>query len=575
MAIFVPSSNGWGSGLASLADAFAQAPMNRARVRQMELDAANQAAQTARAEAELRIRREEAARDAQLHPGRVSLQQGQITGQNLQNRGYEQDYRFNEQNNPLILRKSGADAQTAETGARVAQRREGAYDPLMGAAADQVMTNLADAVVPKLRGPAMLQDAPTPEGDSAISALLGRARLANEVDAVRPRVEGLSQSLIFQDQPDPNKWIEDTTKSMVEGFDAPAGAGDTESIWTGTGPDASSYQIMQGYAEKMAAGMPTTPQEDLAYELAYNRAFADKTEIRKDPVTGADVAVTVKASPPPGFPPPRRAAQPAPAPAAQVPGAPPPPGAPAAPATAAAVPGPQPVPAPTGKVITGQPVSGIPPQQMDQADNQNRFRSVLMAAPLGRLIQAGGYDPVTGQVNGNVPTWWDQGLAGNDLTAWASSDAAKGFISDGFKALDPIVRMTTGAALNPTELPRYLNAWLPKSSDPPELRAQKYEDLIAAQAMFENLSSDRRFVQLLTSNDPAAIREASAIYQAAIAQSPNRGRELAGAPNATPAYPAAPTPAAPAAPAQPSAAGGMPDVSTMSEEQLRAIINGP
>lgn len=569
MAIFVPSGGGWGTGLSALADAFAQAPMNRARMRQMELDAANTAAANARAQAELDLRRKEFEHKQRMFPMEQQLMQGQVTGQGLENRGREQDYQFNEQNNPLLLRKGTAEAETAETGAGIAKRRAGAYDPLMGAATDQVMTNLADAVVPKLRGPAMLQDAPTPEGDSAISALLGRARIANEVDAVRPRVEGLSQSLIFQDTPDPNKWIEDTTKSMVEGFDAPV-SGDTESQWTGTGPEASAYQIMQAYVQKKNAGLPTTPEEDLAYSLAYNRAFADKTEIRKDPVTGADIAVTVKASPPAGFPMPGAAAQPAPAPTPSA--LPPTPGAPVAPETAAAAPGPQPVPAPVQPQgnVTQRPVSGIPPQQMDQADNQNRFRAVLMSAPLGRLIQAGGYDPVTGQVHGNAPTWWDQALASNDITAWASSDAAKGFVSDSFKALDPIVRMTTGAALNPTELPRYLNAWLPKSSDPPELRAQKYEDLIAAQAMFENLSSDRRFVQLISSNDPAMLMAARDMYLAKVAENPGLGKTLSGAPNATPAYPAAPAPA-PAAPA----AGGLPDVSTMSDEQLKALINGP
>lgn len=146
MAFFVPNSNPWGEGLSTLAEAIAGAPANRARVRQMELMAANQEADNARADAQLRLQQDQAQRDiekwafekdlkqaeerraAQKFPLDLALTQGQIEQNSLANS-------FAAAENPLKL-------QEKQTAINLENARIGALPEMSGSMADAVMGNV-------------------------------------------------------------------------------------------------------------------------------------------------------------------------------------------------------------------------------------------------------------------------------------------------------------------------------------------------------------------------------------------------------------------------------------------------
>jgi hypothetical protein len=259
MRAFVPTRDPWSGGLQALADAITQAPVNRAKVRQMELDAANAAADNARADAALKLQQEqnqrelekwafekklkqtEESRAAALHPLTMKDTQLGTEGKSIANE-------FAVQNNPILLKRNGFEADQAgvnldksrielanvETARSLELARVGALPGAAESLADAVYGRV-HAKMPKWDLAASLDEPVLPEReevpgayrlpprltDMDYPAMAGSTAGMDEISrrmSVRGQIGNLADAAVLADPKlDQAKWIKDQTEAFGGG----------------------------------------------------------------------------------------------------------------------------------------------------------------------------------------------------------------------------------------------------------------------------------------------------------------------------------------------------------------------
>jgi hypothetical protein len=124
--------------------------------------------------------------------------------------------------------------------------------------------------------------------------------------------------------------------------------------------------------------------------------------------------------------------------------------------------------------------------------------------------------------------------------------------------MDPIVRMMTGAALNPSELPNYVSSWVPQPGMDETRNARVMERLLVAHQVFAELGKDPRFADFAKLDNTEGAKAMNQMFNEYLARNAGNPalaplieaqREMGS--GVSPAAPAqAPMPAQPA-PAQP------------------------
>jgi hypothetical protein len=598
--LFVPTTgggNGWGSGFGALADALAAAPANRARMRQMELEAARSASQMAIEQERLKLAQETAAREAasallndQLN--KQKLQQGAATfpleQQKLQGEIKLQGPTYD---------KGLAEATTAQIGARKAGDAYEAIPQTRLALTDQVMAGVMK------NDPLKLDLSPPPKEywptlEAQMNTLVpgastsGTPDVYKQLDAhddIRARVWALSADpTLHGDGGVPGDWVEKTTEDALAGL--PGASASDAGTWSDTSVEGQALNVVLEYNMKKAQGVPTTPQEDQNYTLAYQKlGYGDRMDTRQDPATGAWVPVKIPGAAPPGVVAPG-AAQPAATvtqvqtPPAQTPA---PSGTAsqpqAAPETGGNYPLTPPVQAP-GSLPPNALTNGKPPEPT-AAQDRTSFLAATM--DLGTLDQVIGYDDKTRtvQFNDRVPGPIGMDLSKNQYWKAYAPDvlqppgSAKAWTSSLFATIDPIVRTMTGAALNPSELPNYIASWTPQSGNPPELNAHIMWRLHRVQEVLTELGKDARF-RTAVKMDPKSpeAAQARAMFEQMLSQTlpTDDVKELLYGIPKTPAPGQAPPPAAGEpqgyVPANPTGLPPDVDLSKVPTEDLLKLI---
>jgi hypothetical protein len=545
MALFVPTtggSNGWGSGFGALAEAFAQAPLNQMRVRESQMNAANMAADNARAEAQLELQRQQEARNAANEAIRIQLlrdaeaRQAEAAaqalatarsydplkiegqglanqGQTLQNEGFGIANQFATQNNPILLKKNEAEAASSQAAADLARRRNAAIDPARYALTQQTMGIVEQGLPefdvgrslgqsglpPPVTLPGMDPNMDYPQGGQAMDDIERR----NEIMG---RIWDLTSQAVLGEGGVPKEWAKDTATDVLSGQrdaipDPAAGAFEGASI------EAQQLNVIQNYALKKQNGAPTTPQEDQAYALAYNALYGPGYQAVAD-ATGTPYAVAVPKSVPGGLPQPMGAAQ-APAAAQPLPNpnAPPPPPRPSMGAT---LPGPVPAPGPAPMPPTGGPGQSLAPQgfvpktptvpkKTEFQDKANMFSTRMgvafdqLAPLLGYDRASRTYDPSKSQVKGFLNAgqmWADRQVTdwiGSEFTGAVANESQEKFMNARTALLNPILRFDSGAAIPEQEYPRYMMEFIPGAMTDPAADQQKFVRIEATIAAMEEI----------------------------------------------------------------------------------------
>jgi hypothetical protein len=272
-----------------------------------------------------------------------------------------------------------------------------------------------------------------------------------EAPAYRPDKPGEVETLIRLAGIEPNS---PEGRAMAARILEKKAKGEDGGPFPGSSIDASSYNNMIAYNEKVRTGQPTTPQEDMAYSIAYQHASKPTRWQTPDgamyEAPGIDVSGMVPPkigapAPPPG---PSSARQTAP------------------PTTAAG----QPESRPSGAGVGAQPGTRqiVPPDEKPVAgDSAGRFALVPEARQALDQAQKG-YFP-----DGKS---FDRTMAG---VAWANVPGTKGaeIYNAVSRAIANRLRIESGAAAPPAEVEAMVKRYLPAPWDSDDMARQKLDGL--------------------------------------------------------------------------------------------------
>lgn len=326
------SQSPWVGGLGALAEAISQVPANRARVRQMELSAANAAADNARADQALALQQQNAIRQAQQWQEEQAIRQsaearaaaeaviknqGLTLGNESQSLAIDfakahnplalqqdqlnlgktqQEIDFNAANNPLLIQKNDAEAQKGIMENNLERARISQLPALSGSLTDAVYAGVHDKMQPwdlasslqKARSvlpetgsysAGQYEAPPSLPGvsDSGMDypGMLGGTSGMDEMSrrmGVHDQIANMADSAVMSDPKlDQAKWIKDQTASM-SAVDPSASVADAAKA----GPDFGNNEygkaaiIVANLRQKERDGIPLTPYEKDTLALALN-----------------------------------------------------------------------------------------------------------------------------------------------------------------------------------------------------------------------------------------------------------------------------------------------------------------
>lgn len=295
-------------------------------------------------------------------------------------------------------------------------------------------------------------------------------------------------------------------------------------FYEGTGLEQQDMNLILRTSQAAREGREISPEQKLAYNMAYARLMAPKTEIR----TGSDgntYQVITNPTAPAGLLPPFDMNASTVLPGTPAPVTPMGPGipAPAAPAAGAgagvSLPGtdtrpqtpvapaaPPAVPAAPGLSVTQIP--GMPPAPPGApTEAQARYGQYAERIQGGMipLMNMMGYDPMSGNL---APGGWRPTFAGRLLQDFApdiarpylQSDQDQTFYTRVAQTLNPLIRADSGAAVPDAEYPRYYAQYIPAAGEPDDVVKAKLDHLIVTQMAFAEVA--------LTPSGRAAMQQA-------------------------------------------------------------------
>jgi hypothetical protein len=492
----------WSSAVGTLAEAIAGYPTNRARALYQEQQAANLAADNARADAQFELSRKtnelayqrflfdqanQRTQDARLDAAEGRAVAGEertaqkfpleMDGLKLDNSGKVIQNDFATANNPIALRTNEAGAQKAEMEVMMEKGRIGAIPQLQTTLADSVVGNVKAAMPewsvlnsPSMHQPMTLspglpgQPDPGMEYDmGAPGSMVDLSQREEFLSGLSGRMNSLAGSAAMSDpKMDQAKWIKDQTEqgiAQVPGGIAKAGGVPD----MGDGEYAQAVEVVTFLREKARSGAVLSPQEQDMMALAMNKIAQTNvsttmtengpvtTVTRPDPFSGGDRFLPPGARPAGG--PPQGVAQPgAPQPQMQVP-------------PTAAIGG-------SSLPVTAQNVNGvditvsgkIPGKPPTEREGNAGVYSNMGRVALNQLAPIIGYDPATRKYDHTK-----RQVGGWDDVAWATGDSMLNWATGGYShgglmgdklqqyddavtgMVEPIVRFKSGAATPPVE----------------------------------------------------------------------------------------------------------------------------
>ena len=260
----------WSSAIGTLAEAITQAPMNRAKVREMELRQTQAAAEDARAQAMLEIQQAQEARAAALQPFELQKLQGEIASKSLAD-----EFAIKKQPFELGKLESEFNSQRLKTGleAERIQSMPGTEEAVTEAVFQNVQQkmpewNLLNSLSKPVPPPPPEGYLPGVEDAGANYSSEGMDALAQR-DAYRTQIYDqigtMAHGAVLDENFDAGKFITDTTKALT----------------TGSG----------GYR-------PATPAEKAAFGVPSNAPLMMTPDGKPDMISGTQNNVSVGTIPP-------------------------------------------------------------------------------------------------------------------------------------------------------------------------------------------------------------------------------------------------------------------------------------
>jgi hypothetical protein len=526
MALFVPTGNPWGGGLQALADAVTQAPMNRAKVRQMELEAANAAADNARADAQLKLQQEQF---------RISQENSRVENEirRAQEGRATELHPFAVEQNTLANEVTRGSLHKTQTENMLEDTRIAGLPGLSGSLADSVYTGVSAGLpewnlVHSLSQPALPPKITLPGMEDSGMDYPGMGGPTSGMDeinrrmGIRDQIGTLADAAVLSDPKlDTAKWIKDTTEAMLAGD--PTATAAVASGQFGDTDFGRAATVVAQLREKKRQGIPLSPFEQDQLSLAMSKVAPVTSSTSVGP-HGEPITNVTRVDPFAVYPgsgaaqpePQNRIVQPDTIPAAPAVSQ----GTsmyPVSPETAGAVsqppavttlqPGATPVPpSPTNRrIVDGVEITTIG-QRADKPrteyENKANYFSTLAGTTLRQLapiigldLNTGVYDQTQSKIAGTgnaidmrigrLATDW----LGDEFRGTAMSPETQMFANGKDAILDSVVRFVSGAATPPPEYTRAGAAFIPDAMGSPEANFQKLVRLMAVTQTMEDIAA--------------------------------------------------------------------------------------